>query len=66
MPAYRKTCGFLAAKDDLVFIYQFANEFEADRRFVKLQALSFATRSTRCDVATLRATPFVQPRLSAK
>ncbi len=56
----------LLIKNDLVFIYQFAYELETDRRFVKFQALSFATRSTKCDVATLRATPSVQPLLSAK
>ena len=39
-------------------IYQFADEFETYRRLVNL-FLVFATRSTRCDVATLRATPSV-------
>src|SRR5688572_25663986 len=35
MPAYREAGGFFAAEYDLVPIYQFADELEPDRRFMK-------------------------------
>src|SRR5215217_3721753 len=41
MTAYRKTGRFLAAEDDLVFIYQFAYELESNRRFVQFQTAFF-------------------------
>src|SRR3954451_7582553 len=57
MAAYRETCGFLAAKYDLVFIYQFADEFEPDRRFMKLNApvFCYAIDQVRCRNASRHA-----------
>src|SRR5690242_8473268 len=60
MPAYRKSRGLFSAKDDLVFIYQFADILKSNRRFVQFESPIFGNsvnQVRRCNASCYAFSP---------